>query len=1355
MVTSGLDVARVARVVGDLPDPDQCSLGSGYRISGRLVLTASHVLDGTTAVAVVLGEDGTHRPVTCVWRDRRLDLALLRLDTDPGSAVDPVLLGSIDRSRPREVAARAVGYPRYAEIDRSTPDTPGDVTRARVAVRCSLRTADTGEAPEDLRIGIEGAAPAPAPRGASPWQGMSGAAVITTDSGLLVAVFREHLTASGVSTHEVTALDLVDDEEWRARLREEGVDPRPRPALPDGWNHVGKALKQHHVHWERVRHGQQPLVQEKLRFVDPGDDSSPGSILDRLGELASRPGLPAGVVLTGKPGAGKTRLCLETATLADSRDWLVVHLTEQAPLTRVWDSVGTAAGRGSKVLVVADDIDWLDAAADTYSTICSEAHASEVPLAVLTTAREMRLAELAREALLPHTTFDTVNVRWDSRYHADICREMVRQRARKAVKQKGRRYMERFCAGPPAVSQLYASIYENQADAGKDLADVVPRLDDAGEEGPNFDAWLKGLLGGIGLPAAFRYGDADPATVAVARIAALSPCPLTTALDFFAQGADDPRRKAGAWKIMRLMDNGLLYAQDDMLRPMHDLYADFLLGQAVLHTGTPKTVYGQGLRQVLDSGLADGHALERVVTAVDRLRGTLDEAVDDRLGRAIEAWCAEHLAALRKLVGVEAQDSDGQGLQALLTRRTWRQVAERELVEPWLRRHHRKAGALDTILAMERHLSSGISRPYLMAWIRIHPRGPRTAMAIQQALRADDITPASRQWTADLAYDWLSHANNALRLSASRPLQALLNPARNGLPHHDARIGPVLSWALRWLDRYGTTREATYVAKPLVRRPELTGAGLERTARLLLDTVVPGAPENASYAFEPVLVRHREYEDLPKDVFEQAVTDSLAWLEDRAGYGLRPEAAYVLKELIHPKLPGRDALPRAAQAAVNWLAANPGRHQQRGMVLPPLLKNIGKAERSVQAPFTEDEQAELGRMATEWLSSCHGASRKSVSEMLGAFLRTELPDRDPEELHRLADQALALLEESPDPSVARSVLPPLLRRTFAPDTTGRLLKAAFGQLPPAPPSKHTAYLLTSLLRRPGLTDDEYAQALAATLQWLDTYPREEGALGLLNVALSSSRTTRADRGRLAARAVQVLSPDMLVAPDDDKPWLTIYLCGRRAEIHAEWNRFVARACDLLEQQGHPRKARLVLAEMLAGADELDPPVLEDLHRACLDWCTVQYRAQHVRHLVIKLLDSRALSPAARRRASQIARGRFRPGAERNSANGRLLEALLRNGDLPDAEAVGQVLDTALDWLEVFPGNHSAVHPLLVQLAHSLRTSPKGVQGEQRVRRALDRLDTWLRDHPDAAPEQRQAVAGHRRHLAALLRTIKS
>ncbi|MEU8352757.1 serine protease, partial [Streptomyces sp. NPDC048845] len=179
---------RVARICAEIPvakrkGTAKYDFGSGYRISDRLVITAAHVVgvvDVGGPVRVDLGGDGDFRTAECVWKDTVADVALLRFDEPPRTTVAPLRLGRVDRSRSGDVTARAMGHPVHTRyVDRHT----GEDVRGRRDVPCVVRTAETGS-PGALRIRLD-ATPASGAPGDSPWQGMSGAAVLTKGTGLL------------------------------------------------------------------------------------------------------------------------------------------------------------------------------------------------------------------------------------------------------------------------------------------------------------------------------------------------------------------------------------------------------------------------------------------------------------------------------------------------------------------------------------------------------------------------------------------------------------------------------------------------------------------------------------------------------------------------------------------------------------------------------------------------------------------------------------------------------------------------------------------------------------------------------------------------------------------------------------------------------------------------------------------------------------------------------------------------------------------------------------------------------------------------------------------------------------------
>ncbi|MFJ9420400.1 caspase family protein [Streptomyces sp. NPDC101227] len=188
--------------------------GSGYQVTGDVVLTAAHVVSEATSVQVrFLTEEGSTRelPGDLVWENSDSDIALLKIADDPGmggpplAEVSPVRFGRITQP----VECEALGFPRFTYP--ALPDA-GAATAYRDAHhalgRCTpLSHMRTGS----LEISV-GYPPLYDPgSGRSPWEGMSGAAVWS--GGCVIAVISEHHRADGLGQLVASRLDR-----WYGRL---------------------------------------------------------------------------------------------------------------------------------------------------------------------------------------------------------------------------------------------------------------------------------------------------------------------------------------------------------------------------------------------------------------------------------------------------------------------------------------------------------------------------------------------------------------------------------------------------------------------------------------------------------------------------------------------------------------------------------------------------------------------------------------------------------------------------------------------------------------------------------------------------------------------------------------------------------------------------------------------------------------------------------------------------------------------------------------------------------------------------------------------------------------------------------
>ncbi|MEO3925600.1 serine protease [Micromonosporaceae bacterium B7E4] len=1357
---------RPARVTGVFayrpgsPDPDAGldpapDFGTGYRISDRLVLTAAHVLenlppdgigpDGGPALFVDLGGDGLERPATCVWRDPDgRDLALLRLADPPPGHVPPVRLGRIDLTRATTVSVLAMGYPRHTEI---YLERTGEYWRGRSHINGRIHTASGGR-PEALRLHPDVTVPEAAP-GDSPWKGMSGAAVFAGSSHLLVGVFWEQLSGAGAGQQEITRLDAVTDQRWRDLLEAEDIDPDPRPVFPDGWNQTCPGLTPYGDHVDNLVAEDSFLTSGRLRFVDPGDHpSAPRHVLAALTRMVEGADRRLGVMLSGIPGVGKTRLCLETAALADGAGWLVVHLPrwdQRASLEDAWKCIEPLS---SPVLLVVEDLEWLaDTTAETVRQLRAGALNTGARLAILGPVRTAALdPDTTRWKLAPTKLFEEIEVRADPGYQADILRRTVRSLAEQAVQQAGEEHLMTICRGIPAIAVLLANYYNGEVAAGRDVSTAQPLGDQ------DIAGWLREVLDReeLGLPSVRRSEPAarpDGRLTAAAWIAAATPLSAEALKAALGRRGEILSPLGIPWPPAELVDSlcgaGILARRGDTIQTVHHLYADRLLTEVLLKRRSGE-IRADVLDQTLEPGLADQRVLCHVAEAVHRLREAIEDESGQALGAAVEQWCLDNAEELTALLD---RDPDGRILHTLLRLPTWRPAARR-LVEPiaetWLRRRFRDPKARDGVLSVASCLDPQVGYPYVIAWISHNVANPRAAYAFHKLSPPEGVDSAYGEWTVERAFKWL--AQHAPHPNASFVLASLLDHGKQlGLPPGHPHGARLVAWALGWLRRNGYHRNAAFVARPLVQRPELTGADLEATASFLLDRVAPREPHNASFALEAVFRRHRLGRDLPDPVFKQAVKDSLRWLEDRRGYGRRPAAVYVLENLISPDLRGRDDLSRAVRLAWDWLDAN-GDVKEAGRLLERLL-HLARRETDPWARLTEEESAELSRRTLSWLSAPE-ATRTNRISVLGALLRTRLIDDDADELRGRGGEALALCRRTPSPTVARDLLPPLLAKPALPaDLRAELLDLTFDQLRRHPRDRHTSHPLTSLLRRPDLTAEEYSTAMAATLDWLGAHPFDDSAIPLLASALRNRRANRDDRGKLADRAVRILSRPLLLSRPGRE--LVGVLLAQRTETTPEWNRFVGRACGQVAADGMPGWAARVLGVLLSGVDVLDGPVRDELHATCIGWCAANPRSGQIFQLLPTVLGDRALSPSARLRAWQVGSARVDSDVSRVSGAGRLLAALLRDGGLGDATEADRVLAVALDWLEVRVDDGTA-YELLPQVAHRLRQDAgAGRAAVEAVDRAGGQLDAWLDRHPAASPEQRASIEGHRDALARL------
>jgi DNA polymerase III delta prime subunit len=210
--------------------------GSGYRIGGRLVLTASHLLGEVGTECTIKNKKGfEEKQAKVVWKaPKDTDVALVELPEE-NAEVEPITLGQLPEGKAGEnISFQMYGYPRWGWMEgnqRPTSsglqvegkiyleDTPPLVLRIdENLVSEYLADKIIKEVKKDNSYELK-----------SEWGAMSGAAVVC--DGLVVAVQKQH--SRPMQPNHVAAAPLwtiYGDEQWQHLLEKHGIKHEPEIA---------------------------------------------------------------------------------------------------------------------------------------------------------------------------------------------------------------------------------------------------------------------------------------------------------------------------------------------------------------------------------------------------------------------------------------------------------------------------------------------------------------------------------------------------------------------------------------------------------------------------------------------------------------------------------------------------------------------------------------------------------------------------------------------------------------------------------------------------------------------------------------------------------------------------------------------------------------------------------------------------------------------------------------------------------------------------------------------------------------------------------------------------------------------
>ena len=308
---------RVVEIVAALGtgSAERYRYASGFRVGGRLVLTAAHVVAGNAVAGItVRGPDKVPHPARIVdglaGDPDTVDLALLELRDQIAELPAPPV-AAVDRDAPVPVPVEgcwAVGYPRFQEVVsaagvvRETAQVQGMILPGGNLVG-GLLSLQVTSAPRALP-------PEQEALGQSQWSGMSGAAVLAGER--LIGVVSEHAPRRGESTITVTPLAALDQlsagaaARWWAHL---AADPGQLVMLParQGRAELDPAFTQH---FEPRSRGLQRASQRGWFFT-----GRTAALTELAAWLASDDDTSR--VVTGSPGSGKSAVLSRLVVCSD------------------------------------------------------------------------------------------------------------------------------------------------------------------------------------------------------------------------------------------------------------------------------------------------------------------------------------------------------------------------------------------------------------------------------------------------------------------------------------------------------------------------------------------------------------------------------------------------------------------------------------------------------------------------------------------------------------------------------------------------------------------------------------------------------------------------------------------------------------------------------------------------------------------------------------------------------------------------------------------------------------------------------------------------------------------------------
>jgi len=195
--------------------------GSGYRIGGRLVLTADHLLaEVGSACRVRAKQSFGEVDAKVVWKAQGWDIALIVLPSSV-PACQSVVLGRLPEAQVGEkLEFQMYGWPRWGRTQRDEGKTAGGGRQVEGIIYLADRSPDGLLVLEAQRL------PSEATTANSEWEGVSGAAIAC--DGLVIAVQSRHQNPKRSASLEASPLwTIYTDQQWCNLLKEHGISSKP------------------------------------------------------------------------------------------------------------------------------------------------------------------------------------------------------------------------------------------------------------------------------------------------------------------------------------------------------------------------------------------------------------------------------------------------------------------------------------------------------------------------------------------------------------------------------------------------------------------------------------------------------------------------------------------------------------------------------------------------------------------------------------------------------------------------------------------------------------------------------------------------------------------------------------------------------------------------------------------------------------------------------------------------------------------------------------------------------------------------------------------------------------------------